>query len=236
MSSAGLFCSPITQNKPTFKAAICGGGGCGVCAYAFSYQVKSKSKKNWEKLLETMRNKLVSGHGQMFHCCLLEQQEVWRAGFLALRKWSKNEMISLYLKLASFYLQFASRTMLSIQAAESHWNNLVQAPHPSKFCSPGTVVRTCLQLCQSNPKQAHWFVCKTSKCVQDQKPRTPVSNPESCLSNAEWVHNREYSQESRMMSIQQADVLQCLGRRFNAYESLSQILLLSRRAKKQLFS
>ncbi len=66
-------------------------------------------------------------------------------------------------------------------------------------------------------------------------PGTPPSNQGGCLSNAEWMLTCEDSQENRMMSIQQADVLCCLSLRFKALEGISHILLLSERAKKPAF-
>lgn len=93
-----------------------------------------------------------------------------------------------------------------------------------------SAVKTCLRTVPVGPEAS------TIVCVREKQVCPGSKNPESCLSNAEWVLNCECSQESRMMWIQQADVLQCFSWRFNAYESLSQILLLSRRAKKQLFS
>lgn len=60
----------------------------------------------------------------------------------------------------------------------------------------------------------------------------PWKTPERA---GEWVRKRAQSQENRMMSVQQTDALQCLSRRFNARESLSRILLLSRTAKSSFF-
>lgn len=66
----------------------------------------------------------------------------------------------------------------------------------------------------------------------DQRTEMLRKTPERA---EEWVRRREQSQENRMMSVQQTDALQCLGQRFRARESLSRILLLSRRAKSSFF-
>lgn len=67
---------------------------------------------------------------------------------------------------------------------------------------------------------------------RDQRREMPWKTPERA---GEWVRKRAQSQENRMMSVQQTDALQCLSRRFNARESLSRILLLSRTAKSSFF-
>lgn len=134
-------------------------------------------------------------------------------------------------------LQFASSSTLVDMLASALLNRteFVRGPSPlgnSKHFS-GPCLGCSVKLVYVSEKQVRSV--SRIKAWLKMPPSTCSSNQGSCLSNAEWVLNCEDGQENRMMSVQQADVLQCLGRRFNARESISHILLLSERAKNRPF-
>lgn len=87
-------------------------------------------------------------------------------------------------------------------------------------------------MCQKIKYEVYPWWKPSPKC----SPAPPASNQGSCPRNTEWVLNCEDSQENRMMSIRQADVLQCLSWRSDAHEGIFHILLLSERTTNPFFS
>ena len=134
-------------------------------------------------------------------------------------------------------LQFASSSTLVDTFALALLNHaeIVRGPSPPRNWKhfSGPCFSCSVKLVYVSEKRV-WSVSRI-KARLKMPPSTRSSNRGSCLSNAEWVLNCEDGQENRLMSVQEADVLQRLGRRFNARESISHILLLSERAKNQLF-